>query len=48
MRIGDLVGHKTYKEYMGIIMELRFHEILVHWHDGEVSWTYTREMEVIS
>jgi hypothetical protein len=47
MKVGDLVGHKEYHEYMGIVMEIRFHEILVTWHDGEVSWTNKREMKVI-
>ena len=47
MKVGDLVRHKTHETYMGIVVELGFRDILVAWHDGEVSWTYRRFMEVI-
>ena len=47
MRVGSLVRHKKYHRYIGIVMELDFRDILVAWHDGEVSWTYRRFMEVL-
>ena len=48
MRVGDLVRHKEYHNYVGIIMERGVRDILVAWHDGEVSWAYKFQMEVIN
>ncbi len=48
MRIGDLVRHKEHHGYMGIVVELGFRDMLVAWHDGELSWTYKSQMEVIN
>ena len=47
MKVGDLVRHKSKHEHMGIIMELGHRDMLVHWHDGDLSWCYKSQMEVI-
>ena len=47
MKVGDLVRHKEHQKYMGIVVELGFRDMLVAWHDGELSWTYKSQMEVI-
>ena len=47
MKTGDLVRHKKHHDQMGIVVELGFRDILIHWHDGELSWTYKSQMEVI-
>ena len=47
MKVGDLVRHKDHHSYMGIVVELGFRDMLVAWHDGELSWTYKSQMEVI-
>lgn len=48
MEIGDLVKHKTHEGHMGIVIKQTNREIFVAWHDGEVSWAYKSQMEVIS
>jgi len=47
MKVGDLVRHKEHHNYMGIVVELGFRDMLVAWHDGELSWTYKSQMEII-
>ena len=48
MRIGDLVRHKTFSSHLGIVVELGFRDILIAWHDGEISWAVKSQMEVIN
>ena len=47
MKVGDLVRHKDYHKYMGIVVELGYRDMLIAWHDGELSWTYQSQMEVL-
>ena len=47
MEVGDLVRHISQYEYMGIIVELGYRDILVAWNDGDISWCYKHQMEVI-
>ena len=47
MKVGDLVRHKTHETQMGIVVELSYRDMLVAWYDGELSWTYKSQMEVI-
>ena len=47
MKVGDLVMHRSYHGYIGIVVELGFRDMLVAWHDGDLSWTYQSQMEVI-
>jgi hypothetical protein len=48
MKVGDLVRHKTRHEHIGIVAELGFRDILVAWMDGDTSWAYKSQMEVIN
>ncbi len=48
MQIGDLVRHKEHHDHMGIIVELSYRDMLVAWYDGELSWAYKSQMEVIN
>ena len=47
MKVGDLVRHKEHHKYLGIVVELSYRDMLVAWYDGELSWTYKSQMEVI-
>ena len=47
MKVGDLVRHKSYHGYMGIVVELGYRDMLVAWNDGGLSWTYQSQMEVL-
>ena len=47
MKVGDLVRHKDFPDHMGIIVETGFRDIHVAWMDGDKSWVYKRQMEVI-
>ena len=47
MKVGDLVRHKEHHKYLGIVVELSFRDMLVAWYDGDLSWTYKSQMEVI-
>ena len=47
MKVGDLVRHKKQHDQMGIVVELGYRDLLVAWHDGDLSWTYQNQMEVI-
>ena len=49
MKVGDLVRIQSeYHNYMGIIMEHGIRDILVAWYNGEVSWVYKFQVEVIN
>jgi len=48
MKVGDLVRHKEHHKYLGIVVELSFRDMLVAWYDGDLSWTYKSQMEVIN
>ena len=47
MKVGDLVRHKELHHYIGMVVELGFRDILIAWNDGELSWTYKSQMEVL-
>ncbi len=47
MKVGDLVRHKEHHRYIGIIVELGYRDMLVAWHDGERSWAYQSQMELV-
>ncbi len=47
MKVGDLVRHKSYHGHLGIVVELGFRDILIHWHDGDICWAVKSQMEVV-
>jgi len=47
MKVGDLVRHKTEHKHIGMIVELGFRDLLIAWNDGDLSWAYKMQLEVI-
>ena len=47
MKVGDLVRHKSLHKHVGIIVELGFRDLLIAWSDGDMSWAYKMQLEVI-
>ena len=49
MKIGDLIRPKqeAHQYLIGVILELGYRDMLVAWNDGDVSWCYQAQMEVI-
>ena len=51
MQVGDLIRVKdqyTGEYITGIILEIRYREILCLWHSGEISWCGEWQIEVIN
>ena len=47
MKVGDLVRHKSLHKHVGIIVELGFRDLLIAWNDGDMSWSYKIQLEVL-
>ena len=47
MKIGDLVRHKSIHKHVGIIVERGSRDLLIAWSDGDMSWAYKFQLEVI-
>ena len=49
MKVGDLIRprDKKHHQHIGIILEFGFRDMLVAWNDGDISWCYQNNMEVI-
>jgi hypothetical protein len=48
MEVGDLVRHKSIHKHVGIIVKMVRRDLLIAWSDGDMSWAYKFQLEVIN
>ena len=48
MKVGDLIRPIHHPNQIGVIIEIGYRDVLVAWNDGDLSWAYKMQLEVIS